>query len=100
MRNRMAVLTGITILSCSAFGFAAMTDADVLNDLHQANQSEIHMGQLAEQKGTSSDVVAYGKTLASDHQDNDKRVVDLATKEGIALKAPAPGIMDQMTMKN
>src|SRR5689334_10444416 len=100
MKNPLNVmLCGLSmVLAAASFGRAEMTAKDVLNDLHEANQTEIHMGQLAEQKGASQDARNYGKTLVADHQDSDKQVVDLAAKQGISLKPASPGVMDKMEM--
>jgi len=84
----------------SSVALADVTAADVLNDLHQADHMEIHMGHLAQEKGATDDVRNYGKTLVNDHQDNDKQVTDLATKNGITLKSAKPGVMDDMEMKH
>jgi putative membrane protein len=95
----VTILAAAGALLCSTFAFADTTAADVLNDLHQANQMEIHLGQLAQSKGSADSVKDYGKTLMSDHQDNDKQVTDLAAKNGIALKPAEPGLMEKMSMK-
>jgi len=42
--------------------FADVTAKDVLTDLHAANQEEIHMGKMAEEKGATADMREYGKT--------------------------------------
>jgi len=97
--THFAVITTAALFS-AAFAFADMNAADVLNTLHQTDRMEIHMGMMAQDKGSTSDVKDYGKTLVSDHQDNDKKVTDLAAKEGITLKSAKPGIMDEMEMKH
>jgi putative membrane protein len=100
MKNQLTVvLCGLSmVLAAATFGRADMTAKDVLNDLHEANQTEIHMGQLAEQKGASEDARNYGKTLVTDHEDSDKQVVNLAAKQGITLKTASPGVTDKMEM--
>jgi putative membrane protein len=96
----IAAIAATVGLFCTAFAFADMSAEDVLNALHQADRMEIHMGTLAQEKGSTGDVQSYGKMLASDHQDNDKKVTDLAAKEGITLKSAKPGMMDKMEMKH
>jgi putative membrane protein len=95
----VALLAAVLGLGCSAVSFADTTPADVLNDLHAANGMEVHMGKLAEEKGSTAEARDYGKTLVKDHQDNDKQVTDLASKQGITLKTETPGLMDKMEMK-
>lgn len=99
---RLTTLVAVTALFSSVLVVNAKADpsaADILNDLHTTNRAEIHMGQLAQQKGSASDVRDYGKTLESDHTSADKKVADVAQKEGITLKEPSEGIGMKMTMK-
>jgi putative membrane protein len=58
------------------------------------NQEEIKVGQLAEQKGSSSDVKDYGKMLVKDHQQADRELTTLAGKVNVDLNAMK---MDQET---
>jgi putative membrane protein len=94
----LMALGGTLLLTSGAF--AKMTSADVLNALHKTNLKEIHMGEMAENKGATNDMKDYGKMLASDHKDADQKVMDIATKAGIQLKSAEPGMMDNMEMKN
>lgn len=59
--------------------------AEVLAKLHQSNGHEIAMGKLAQQKGQSKEVKAYGKTLAKDHAAADKKVLAFAKAQKIEL---------------
>lgn len=52
--------------------------AEVLTKLHHANQMEIEAGKLAQEKGHSKEVKAYGKMLERDHTAADKQVTGLA----------------------
>ncbi|HEY5678413.1 MAG TPA: DUF4142 domain-containing protein [Myxococcales bacterium] len=56
----------------------------MLQALHMANQEEIKMGKLAEDKGTDR-VKSYAKTLQDDHSAADRQVKDLAQKKGWTL---------------
>jgi putative membrane protein len=99
-RNMFTCVTIGSSLLLATAAFAKMTSTDVLNDLHKANQKEIHMGQMAESKGASSDMKDYGKMLVNDHKDADQKITDLASKSNITLKADQPGAMDNMKMKS
>ena len=68
--------------------------ATVLGKLHHANQMEIEMGKLAQEKGQSKDVKNYGKTLVTDHTAADKKVMALAKQEKIDLTAAMPPMTD------
>jgi putative membrane protein len=57
---------------------AAMTDADFAKEAAQGGMAEVKMGQLAQDKGTSDSVKAFGKRMVDDH-----------TKAGDNLKAAA-----------
>jgi putative membrane protein len=74
--------------------------ADVLGDLHQADQKEIEAGMIAQKNGGSQAVRDYGRMLVKDHSAADKKLADLATKENIDLLAstPARGANDMGTM--
>ena len=95
---KRGILTAL--LLGSGLAFADVNANDVLNNLHQANLAEIKMGQLAQTKGVSEDVKSYGKTLVSDHEASDKKVVDLSAKQGVTLKAEKAGFMERMNMRN
>jgi putative membrane protein len=63
-------------------------DMKVLQDLHNSNQKEIQIGNLALNKTQSADIKQYANQLVSDHTDADKKVKDLADKHNAALKDP------------
>lgn len=65
-------------------------ETKVLSKMHHVNQMEIKAGQMAMEKGQSSDVRAYGRRLRNDHQFADKKVTELAKAEGIKLMEPNP----------
>lgn len=65
------------------------TDLAVLQKLHDGNQMEIQMGHLAQTKGSSVAVKAYGRKLVSDHTAADKQLADFLEKRGLALGALA-----------
>ena len=60
-------------------------DASILSQMHQINVMEIKAGNLAESKGDSEEVRAYGKWLANDHQYADSLLENLAAQQHLAL---------------
>src|SRR5262245_17896583 len=44
----------------------------ILGELHRANQSEIELGKMAEQKAQSKEVKSFGKHMVKAHTDMDK----------------------------
>jgi putative membrane protein len=53
---------------------------------HAANQAEIQLGQDAQTKAQSPDVKSYAQQFATDHQQNDKQLQDLAQRLGVNLE--------------
>ena len=85
------------VLAGSAQGAEPASDtAEVLGKLHHSNQMEVEAGKLAQEKGQSKDVKAYGKTLVNDHSAADKKVMALAKEEKIELPTTSPMPPDKM----
>jgi putative membrane protein len=64
-------------------------DLQVLAHVHKVNQMEIDMGRMAQHKGSNAAIKGYGKTLVTDHQQNDKDVMALAKKRGQTIPKEA-----------
>lgn len=64
-------------------------DLTVLQKLHDANQMEIQMGQLAQAKGVSKGVKAFGKQLVHDHTRADERIAAFLKMRGLDVTALA-----------
>jgi putative membrane protein len=62
------------------------SDRPVIQKLHDLNQLEIQMGNLAQEKGTSKAVRSFGKTLVTDHERADRQLDDYLRKRGSGLK--------------
>jgi putative membrane protein len=77
---------------------ATAQTAEVLSKLHHSNQMEVAAGKLAQEKGQSKDVKAFGKTLVTDHSAADKKVMALAKDEKIDLPAEVPMSPDAKEM--
>lgn len=73
---------------------AAMTDANIFGQLHEANANEIAEGDLASHKATAAAVKAFGRRMVTDHKAIDDQGNDLATKLGIK-----PTVADSSMMK-
>lgn len=65
-------------------------DQHVLSRMHEVNQMEMQMGQMAEKRGQSARVRDYGRRLRKDHAANDRKVTSLAHREGIRLVSTTP----------
>lgn len=70
-------------------GSAALTDPNIVYILHQANASDSTRGKLAETKGTSADVKAFGKMMVGEHHALNQEGDALAKKLNVTPEAPA-----------
>lgn len=70
-------------------------DSEILSKLHHINQMEIQLGQLAQQKASSSKVKNYGERLVRDHERADREVTSLAQRLNIQLAVPQPRTSDE-----
>lgn len=84
-------------------------DAQVVSKIHQANQKEIEMAQMALDKAESPRVKSYARKLLNDHQAADKKLMTYAEKKSLDMSkadqktamgtsggtaTPAPGSAD------
>lgn len=60
-------------------------DSRILSLLHAKNEKEIEMGRLAQSKGTSPEIRAYGAELVKDHTEADRQLQSLASSRQIML---------------
>ncbi|HTR51580.1 MAG TPA: DUF4142 domain-containing protein [Kofleriaceae bacterium] len=84
-------------------GRAKLVDAELqtLAHIHRVNQLEIEMGRLAEKKGTTPGIKAYGGMIVRDHTANDRDALALAKRHGQAIpKEIATNESDRAQMKD
>jgi putative membrane protein len=60
-------------------------DKPTLQKLHDANQMEMQMGQLAIDRGSSKAVKDFGRQLVNDHTAADKQLGDYLRKRGLDI---------------
>jgi putative membrane protein len=58
-------------------------DLDVVTKVHQANQKEIEMAQMALDKAESAQVKAYARKVLNDHQGADKKLMAYVEKKNL-----------------
>jgi putative membrane protein len=86
MRNTVAGL-----LCCAAFAVTALaqagggSDQDFLNLAAQTDMTEAHLGQMAQEQGSSQAVKDLGQMLVTDHTNDYKQLQMLAGKAGLVL---------------
>jgi putative membrane protein len=61
-------------------------DRAFIQDAAKANQDEINLGKLAQQKSSNPQVKSYGQTLVNDHTKNLKELENLAAKKGVSVE--------------
>lgn len=66
-------------------GMKNEADAQFLVDIAEANQEEIGLGKLAQQKGSMADVKDLGKMMVEAHTKAMTDLTDLAAKKSISL---------------
>jgi putative membrane protein len=73
-------IAAILFLVGSAVAADAPNDAQIASIVVTANQVDIDAGKLAQSKGKSPDVKAFGKQMVTDHTAVNKQAVALVTK--------------------
>ena len=93
--NRIFCIPAITALAGAAL-FAQNSrpgtslseqDRTFIQNAAKANQDEIDVGTLAQQKSSNSQVKSYANTLVNDHTKNKQEVENLAGKKGVSVQA-------------
>jgi putative membrane protein len=67
----------------------ALTDANIVAILDQANMADSARGRLAETKGTSADVKNFGRLMVGEHHSLRAQGQSLAKKLGVTPEMPA-----------
>lgn len=60
-------------------------DKQFMTTAAEANMTEAHEGQMAENQASRSDVKDFGKTLAQDHTEAYQHLTELAVKTGFSI---------------
>ena len=88
-------VTALLVASASP-GVAAPSPQDFIKDAIQGDNSEIMLGQLAQQKGGSDKVKSFGQMLVDDHTKAKQEASDVAGKLGVQPPAdPAQEAKDE-----
>jgi putative membrane protein len=88
----------LTPPTSSAMGTTPSPGA-ILADLHMANQSEVDLGKVAEQRAHSKDVKSFGKRMVKDHTALDKDAQKWASKNNVTIGAPPQDDAHQAEMQ-
>jgi putative membrane protein len=77
-----------SVLAAAGAASIAITDANIVYILDQANAADSARGRLAAMKGTSADVRQFGRLMAGEHHALRGEGVQLAKKLGVTQQAP------------
>jgi putative membrane protein len=78
MKMSGLVIAGLLCAPVAAASAQGVTDAQIAAIVVTANQVDIDAGKLAAAQGTSADVKAFGKMMATDHTGVNKQATELA----------------------
>jgi putative membrane protein len=80
MKRATLLIATVFGLAASAASAQAPNDAQIAHIVVTANQVDIDAGKLAEKKGSSAEVKAFGKQMVTDHGGVNKQASALAAK--------------------
>ena len=70
----------------------------LLRQIHAANQEEIDVGKIAEDKGQSADIRKFATEMVNDHTSADQKLTDLAKKSNLDLNVTPHDPVEQAMM--
>jgi putative membrane protein len=97
---RLFSLSALIVGAMSALAGAADIDQTTLSKIHQINQMEIKMANLALKNASAPEVKSYAQRLVRDHSDADLMVKEVATKDRITLVDEPLAAADKKDMQN
>jgi len=80
---RIILAAAFMALAGAAFAQGGPNDAQIAHIVVTANQVDIDAGKLAERKGSSKEIKAFGKMMVTDHSGVNKQAIALAKKLGV-----------------
>jgi putative membrane protein len=84
--SAMAALVGSALFAQDPKTSLSAQDRTFIQDAAKANQDEIDVGKLAEQKSSNPQVKSYGQTLVNDHTKGLKDLENVASKESFSIQ--------------
>ena len=84
------VASGLLAMPAVAADKVKTSADDLLSRIHDANQEEISVGEMAQQKAQSAKIKKFGEHLISDHSKADQKVVAIAKEKNIKLDSSLP----------
>jgi putative membrane protein len=80
MRNNsvIALVSALILVASTSVALAAKSDKKFMKDAIQGNNSEVQLGELAQQNGATQEMRNFGKTLSDDHAAANEKAVSIA----------------------
>jgi putative membrane protein len=72
----------------SSYAGTTPSPKTILAELHMANQAEIEMGKMAEQKAQDKEVKKFGRRMVKAHTEMDKEAQTWAKKNRVTIASP------------
>jgi putative membrane protein len=88
----VALVAGILIETGVAWTADVAETRDVLARLHEVNQKQIAIGQLAQKRARSADAKTLATTVVDDHTTLDEMVRTFARQQQLDLPEPSPSV--------
>lgn len=87
-KSGLATAFIVTFTTCSAAWSApGKEETDLLNNIARDGMLEVQLGKLAEKRGTSAEVLKFGKHMVTDHSKANDELKQAAAKENVTLPA-------------
>jgi putative membrane protein len=84
MANKIVWAVAALFAGCvSAASAQAKSDSEFITDAIKGDNSEVMLGKIAEQKGSSESVKSFGRTLVKDHSKAKQQAAAVARKLGV-----------------
>jgi len=100
MRLNKVVVAAAIMASWTGLGYAADTmekTNKLVSQIHQANETEVELGELAVQMAQSPSIKNFGQQMVSAHSESDKKLLSLVNSEHLTIdplpveKSNSPG---------
>ena len=86
--KKISLLILVLGLSTCAYADDAKLDAHIASQIHQINQMEMHMGKIAQAKGTTAEVRDFGVRVYKDHAAADLKIKKIAADMKLEISEP------------
>ena len=85
MRNSSIIALGssLILMAAASVASAAQSDNEFMEHAIEGNNSEIQLGELAQEKGATTETKNFGKTLSQDHSAANEKAMAIAKSMNI-----------------